>query len=96
MNTIDDYFKKINLKMDSNAKEVFLNHIRVLKNRINDNEQIDDIEDSLMNEVKDGAFEVTDEVIKILGIEKEVITKSERFLLTTHIQVAMDHMEEEK
>lgn len=96
MNTIDDYFKKINLKMDSNAKEVFLNHIRVLKNRINDNEQIDDIEDSLMNEVKDEAFEVTDEVINILGIEKEVITKSERFLLTTHIQVAMDHMEEEK
>lgn len=91
---IDELIVKHNLEFETFAYEAFLNHLRVLNKRMESSEQIDNIDKELMSEVTSEAFLIVDELLGSLDLQSTEISQSERFLVGTHIQLAINQRKE--
>lgn len=76
---------------DKDAEMVFCNHIVALIKRCKAKEFVDDIDESMMEEVSKQAFHIAEDIVGDIFIENNCsINQSEVFLVATHIQMYLD------
>lgn len=83
--------------LDEDAELMLSNHILALIKRIKEQMFVEPIDEEMMSEVSDEAFQKADELVGwIFEGEKIPKNRSEIFLVATHVEMALQKMKEEK
>lgn len=93
---IVDYLAREQIEMDDDKLFILHNHLKVLSQRVMDDDQIDDLDKDMMNEIEDRSFKCATNLLRELEFDVNNITLSELFLVATHIQVTINQEKEDK
>lgn len=89
---IKDKFTETKIVMDENAEFIFSNHILALLKRIKSKSFVEDIDESMMEEVSQEAMKIaTNLVAETFKKEELPLNQSEVFLVATHIEIAIQN-----
>jgi PRD domain protein (TIGR03582 family) len=89
---VEKVLEKHNINFQANFEIAFYNHIISFISRAKTGEFIAPIEDDMISEISEEAIEIASEMLKEIFLKyKRSINKSEIYLVSTHIQIAMNN-----
>ncbi len=89
VNRVEDFLKDHGVWFDETQEPMFRNHLCALRRRISSGEFTEGLEDAF-DEVSKQAFELAGQAAELAyGPDAKAVSKSEIFLLATHIEVAL-------
>lgn len=88
---VENVIEKYNIKFEDTFAISFYNHIVSFINRVIDNEFVEPIDESIVSEITDQSINISQEMLRDI-FEKygREINKSEIYLVSIHIQLAMN------
>jgi len=89
LESVEKNWQELDIRFQNeNAEYVFVNHLISLTRRVLKQEFVDDIDDSLMEEISPEAFEISNKLIEELFQRASIdVNKAELFLVATHIEI---------